>query len=148
MQEILTKVRQVDELIAEVASASKEQSQGISQVNLAVGQMDKVTQSNAANAEESASAAEQLNAQAESLKDAVGELKSLVDGSAYAESAAKAERGVQAPANLPKASIKQPIRPKLKHNRREAAPAPVSVSAQAGPREDAGLALEGEFKNF
>jgi methyl-accepting chemotaxis protein len=42
--------------------------------------MDKVTQSNAANAEESASAAEELNAQAENLKEAVNELLTMVDG--------------------------------------------------------------------
>jgi methyl-accepting chemotaxis protein len=60
----VTKARQVDELVAEVAGASREQTQGITQINTAVGQMDKVTQSNAANAEESAAAAEELNAQA------------------------------------------------------------------------------------
>jgi methyl-accepting chemotaxis protein len=80
LQEIVTKARQVDELVGEVASASKEQSQGIDQVNTAVGQMDKVTQTNAANAEESASASEELNAQAESLKDAVHQLQTLVGG--------------------------------------------------------------------
>lgn len=77
---IVEKVRRVDELIAEVAAASHEQSQGIGQVNLAIGQMDKVTQSNAASAEESASAAEQLNAQAASLREAVVELARMVDG--------------------------------------------------------------------
>ena len=56
LQEIVAKVRQVDELAAEVAAASREQSQGIEQVNTAVTQMDKVTQSSAATAEESASA--------------------------------------------------------------------------------------------
>ena len=49
-------------------------------MNTAVSQMDKVTQSNAANAEESASAAEELNAQAEAMREAVGELLRLVDG--------------------------------------------------------------------
>ena len=78
--EIVTKARQVDELVGEIASASKEQSQGITQVNLAVSQMDKVTQSNAANAEESASAAEELNAQAAALKEAISDLMVLVDG--------------------------------------------------------------------
>jgi methyl-accepting chemotaxis protein len=82
LQEIVGKARQVDELAAQVAAASKEQSQGINQVNMAVGQMDKVTQSNAANAEESAAAAEELNAQAEAMKDAVNELLTLVDGNA------------------------------------------------------------------
>ena len=80
LQEIVVKARQVDELAAEVATASNEQSQGIEQVNGAVTQMDKVTQSNAANAEESASASEELNAQAEMLREAVGNLLRLVDG--------------------------------------------------------------------
>jgi methyl-accepting chemotaxis protein len=81
LQEIVAKVRQVDELVAEVAAASREQSQGVEQVNTAVAQMDKVTQSNAASAEESASAAEELNAQAEAMKGSVGELLRLVGGS-------------------------------------------------------------------
>ena len=80
LEEIVGKARQVDELAGEVAAASREQSQGITQVNTAVSQMDKVTQSNAANAEESAAAAEELNAQAEAMKDAVNELLRLVDG--------------------------------------------------------------------
>jgi methyl-accepting chemotaxis protein len=80
LNEIATKARQVDELVAEVASASREQTQGITQVNTAVGQMDKVTQSNAANAEESAAAAEELNAQAISMKESVTELLQLVGG--------------------------------------------------------------------
>ena len=80
LEEIVGKARQVDEMAGEVAAASQEQSQGIAQVNTAVTQMDKVTQSNAANAEESAAAAEELTAQAESLKDAVAELLRLVDG--------------------------------------------------------------------
>ncbi len=80
LQEIVGKARQVDELAGEVAAASKEQTQGITQINTAVSQMDKVTQSNAANAEESAAAAEELNAQAETLKDTVKELLRLVDG--------------------------------------------------------------------
>ena len=80
LEEIVGKARQVDELASEVAASSKEQSQGIAQVNTAVAQMDKVTQSNSASAEESASAAEEMNAQAESLKEAVGDLLRLVDG--------------------------------------------------------------------
>ena len=80
LNEIVSKVRQVDELIAEVSGASREQTQGITQINAAVGQMDKVTQSNAASAEESAAAAEELNAQAMAMKHAVGELQMLVSG--------------------------------------------------------------------
>jgi methyl-accepting chemotaxis protein len=63
-----------------IAAAVKEQTQGISQINKAVGQMDKVTQGNAASAEECASAAEELNAQAETMKQSVAELVQLVVG--------------------------------------------------------------------
>jgi len=80
LHEIVGKARQVDELASEVAGASGEQTQGISQINTAVGQMDKVTQSNAATAEESAAAAQQLNAQAACMKQSVNELMQLVDG--------------------------------------------------------------------
>ena len=80
LNDIVAKARQVDELASQVASASREQSQGISQINTAVTQMDKVTQSNAANAEESAAAAEELNAQAEAMKEEVNELLRLVGG--------------------------------------------------------------------
>jgi methyl-accepting chemotaxis protein len=75
---IAEKTRKVDSIVAEIATASNEQNQGVHQVNLAIGQMDKVTQSNASSAEETASAAEELNAQALSLKDAVVELSKLV----------------------------------------------------------------------
>jgi ABC-type transporter Mla subunit MlaD len=77
LEEIVTKVRQVNQLVTEVSAASKEQTQGIDQVNTAVSQMDRVTQSNAASAEEAASASEELNAQALSLKDAVSQLLAL-----------------------------------------------------------------------
>ena len=68
-------VKKVNDLIAEIAAASQEQSQGISQVNDAVAQMDKVTQQNAANSEESASAAEEMSAQAEELQSMVAQFK-------------------------------------------------------------------------
>jgi len=80
LSEIQTKIRQVDELVAEVAGASREQTQGIQQINTAVSQMDKVTQSNAASAEESASAAQELNSQAADMKDSVAKLHQLVGG--------------------------------------------------------------------
>lgn len=85
LQAIVVDARQVDELAAEVAAASLEQSQGIAQINLAVSQIDKVTQSNAASAEESASASEELNAQAETMKGSVNELIDLVGGARQAE---------------------------------------------------------------
>ncbi len=108
LTDIVGKVREVDHLIAEVATASREQSQGVGQVNTAVGQMDKITQSNAANAEQSAAAAEELNAQAQSLLATVGELRALVTGAAAAATAPSAvpptrpvvqKRGLSLPAS-------------------------------------------------
>jgi methyl-accepting chemotaxis protein len=74
--------RKIGQLVDEIAAASEEQSHGITQVNTAVSEMDKVTQSTAANAEESAAAAEELNAQAEQMKIFVGDLVTVVGGSA------------------------------------------------------------------
>ncbi|MEH0021249.1 MAG: methyl-accepting chemotaxis protein [Desulfobacter sp.] len=67
-------------IVSEISEASKEQANGIGQVNLAMSEMDKVVQQNAANAEESASASEEMNAQAEMLRDFVRELVVLVSG--------------------------------------------------------------------
>ncbi len=80
LEEITAAATKVNALISEIAAASNEQAQGIAQVNTAIGQMDKVTQSNAANAEESASASEELAAQAEQLQGVVGELIVMVNG--------------------------------------------------------------------
>ena len=81
LEEIVTGVGKATDLVGEIAAASQEQAQGIDQVNTAMAQMDKVTQQNAANAEESASASEELNAQAEQMNNVVGELVALVGGS-------------------------------------------------------------------
>ncbi|HEY9175774.1 MAG TPA: methyl-accepting chemotaxis protein [Verrucomicrobiae bacterium] len=72
--------KKVSELVAEISSASREQAEGIQQINTAVSQMDRVTQGNAANAEESASAAQVLNGQAQSMNEAVSALLALVGG--------------------------------------------------------------------
>jgi methyl-accepting chemotaxis protein len=82
LNEIVNKARQVDELAAAVASASGEQTEGIGQITHAVSQMDKVTQNNAANAEESAAAAQELNGQAALMEQSVQELLHLVGGHA------------------------------------------------------------------
>ncbi len=75
-------------LVDEVASASREQSQGIDQINQAVRQMDSATQGNAASAEEAASAAEELNAQAVMLHEAIADLARLVGAETGGEAAA------------------------------------------------------------
>jgi methyl-accepting chemotaxis protein len=80
LEGIVGSARKVEQLIDEVSSASSEQTQGIGQINLAVAEMDKVVQNNAAASEEAAGASEELSAQAESLMTVVAELVSLVGG--------------------------------------------------------------------
>ncbi|MDR3459531.1 MAG: methyl-accepting chemotaxis protein, partial [Verrucomicrobiae bacterium] len=107
LNEIVIKVRQVDELVAEVAGASREQTDGITQINKAVGQMDKVTQSNAATAEESAASAEELNAQAMTMKQSVNELLQLVGGQSETSSTgpvSRTARTKEIPAAVPQAA--------------------------------------------
>ncbi len=72
--------KKVAELVGEITVASNEQAQGIEQVNVAVSEMDKVVQHNAASSEEFASASEELNGQARQMKGMVGELAALVGG--------------------------------------------------------------------
>ena len=150
LEEIVGKARQVDELASEVAASSKEQSQGIAQVNTAVAQMDKVTQSNSASAEESASAAEEMNAQAESLKEAVAELLRLVDGE-------NAQRNQQARTSHPVKQAKQPTHVNVPHQtlsfgngaeHRARATKPELALANGSDRSRGDLPVEGGFKDI
>jgi len=75
MDDIVSHVKRVTDLIAEISSASTEQSQGIGQIGDAVAQLDQVTQQNAALVEESAAAAESLRHQAASLAETVAKFK-------------------------------------------------------------------------
>jgi methyl-accepting chemotaxis protein len=69
MEEIVTAVKRVTDIMAEISAASAEQSSGIEQVNQAITQMDDVTQQNAALVEEAAAAAESLEEQAQQLAE-------------------------------------------------------------------------------
>jgi methyl-accepting chemotaxis protein len=157
LEGIVGQARQVDELAGKVAIASQEQSQGIEQVNMAVTQMDKVTQSNAANAEESASAAEELNAQADALKDAVAELLQMVDGNNQGRSqklevrsqkaVCRSQRPAEDKAHPAAATAKLTKAPQNgSHSKGSSTGALPSVSAARGQR--GGIALAGEFKDF
>lgn len=77
---VATSVTKVGELVGEIAAASTEQAQGVEQLNRAVAEMDKVTQQNAANAEESASASEVLKSQADEMRFVLKQLLAMVEG--------------------------------------------------------------------
>jgi methyl-accepting chemotaxis protein len=80
LQGITESSRRVNDLVAQIAAASNDQTHGIEQINSAIGQMGTVTQQNAANAEESAAAAEELSSQVEELNHVVRQLRALVQG--------------------------------------------------------------------
>jgi methyl-accepting chemotaxis protein len=71
MDEIVSSVQRVSDIIAEISAAASEQSGGIGQVNQSVAQLDQMTQQNAALVEQSAAAAESLKAQSQSLAEVV-----------------------------------------------------------------------------
>ncbi|MBJ9660527.1 methyl-accepting chemotaxis protein [Burkholderia gladioli] len=98
MDEIVRSVRRVTDIMGEIASASAEQGTGIEQVNVAVTQMDEVTQQNAALVEQATAAAQSMADQAESLRAAVSIFK--VESRSQAAAAATpvratADRAVQ-----------------------------------------------------
>jgi len=75
MNEIVTAIKRVTDIMSEISAASSEQSAGIDQVNQAITQMDDVTQQNAAQVEQAAAAAESLEEQAQLLQKAVSIFK-------------------------------------------------------------------------
>jgi methyl-accepting chemotaxis protein len=80
--EVVGGTGKVKGLVAEIATGSGEQVQGVDQINKTLLEMNNLTQQTAANAEESASASEELTAQSEQMKGVVGELVALVGGKA------------------------------------------------------------------
>ncbi|SAL06733.1 methyl-accepting chemotaxis sensory transducer [Caballeronia calidae] len=75
MERISAAVQRVTDIMDEIATASHEQTRGIEQVNQAIGQMDEVTQQNAALVEQAAAAAKSLQDQAEQLRSAMAVFK-------------------------------------------------------------------------
>jgi methyl-accepting chemotaxis protein len=75
MQEMVTNVDNMAQVMSEIAQASHEQSEGIAQINQAVGLLDSSTQQNAALAEESTASAHSLQTQAYLLNDLVSVFK-------------------------------------------------------------------------
>jgi methyl-accepting chemotaxis protein len=112
MEEVVTSVQRVADIISEIAAASAEQTTGIDQVNQAVTSMDEVTQQNAALVEEAAAAAESLLEQANQLSDVVGVFK--IDGASNERRVTHSPmRNVQRPAQASKPIAKSAPKPQL-----------------------------------
>ena len=80
LDDIMSSVKRVTDIVAEISAASQEQASGIDQVNKAIMQMDETTQQNAALVEESASASQAMKDQAEQLMQQVAYFKVADDG--------------------------------------------------------------------
>jgi len=104
MEEIVTSVKRVTDIMAEISAASQEQSQGIEQVNQTVTQMDEVTQQNAALVEEASAAARSLEEQTGGLTQSVN-LFRLVAADPMAVAAPVMAKAAKGPVS-PKATIK------------------------------------------
>ncbi|MFM7249286.1 MAG: methyl-accepting chemotaxis protein, partial [Planctomycetaceae bacterium] len=126
LREIATKVEAADGLVAEIATAAKEQALGIQQVGQAMTQIDRLTQGNATSAADTAAAAEELSGQARRLKEVVHHLRALTGGG-------RAPAAAPAPA----ASTPRPD-PRALPARRAALPAPVKPPLPAAARRAAG----------
>ncbi len=143
MTDIVRSVQSVTDMIGEITSASSEQSLGINQVNQAVGNLDQMTQQNAALVEESAAAAQSLREQAEHLAQVVSVFK--VNGAAYGGMAqpmraAHTPAPPARPAAVSKASAPRIAqagnKPAAKAAAAPAKPAPARSPAMAGAEED------------
>ncbi len=102
--QVMDNTSKIGDLIGEIAAASSEQAKGIDQVNIAVSEMESVTQQNAASAEESASASEEMNAQAEQMKSIVNDLVILVSGDSAGHPSGQQ---LKRPTIAPRAAVKK-----------------------------------------
>ena len=124
MEEVVSSVRRVNQIIGEIANASEEQRAGIEQVNQAIAQMDEVTQQNAALVEEATAASVSMEDQALQLASIVSVFKLA----ASAQPASPARRTPTSPAPAPA--------PERAAQRKKVLPAPVRTPSALAARED------------
>jgi methyl-accepting chemotaxis protein len=133
--EIVVRVKKVTDVMAEIASSSREQASGIEQVNKAITMMDDVTQQNAALVEEASAAAQALTEQASNLTQLISRYRVGEGSSAEAPRAARPTAVAAAPA-VERRAATRPLTGKKR---------PVAVTA--APARAAGAAAE-EWKDF
>ncbi len=126
---IVTSVQKLADIVGEISSASREQSSGINQVGEAVTQLDHATQQNAALVEESAAASESLRSQAQQLVGAVAGFK--LDGQSYA------------PTQLTRSAAPHPSSMPLRHQPFQPKQAPRPVASKASTP-----AADGDWASF
>ncbi|MFM0481306.1 methyl-accepting chemotaxis protein [Paraburkholderia strydomiana] len=131
MGEVVRSVKQVTDIMGEIASASSEQTKGIEQVNVAVTQMDEVTQQNAALVEQATAAAQAMSDQAESLRAAV----SIFRVDAAQQAVQRTARSVRTKPARAIATLKKPVPSQSKPVTTFAKAAVASPIAPTQPKE-------------
>ena len=145
-KEVATHTSQVAQLVSEIAASSAEQSQGLDQISTAMGEMDTVTQRNAANSEEAAAAAEELSAQAETLFGVARDLTNLIGASSSGQTRKSSQKMLEAPAKTK--GLGGFIAKKTEsHNVKKEAKAGGQVASQAKARQAIPLE-EDDFSDF
>jgi len=163
MSEIVGSVQRVSDIIGEITAAAGEQSDGIGQVNVAVTQLDQMTQQNAALVEESAAAAESLKDQAARLTEVI-KIFRIDSAQAYSAPALAAPEPASTfkavaykPTSLKPTGVKPSAVPKLAAPKvvttgdaspKPAAPAPAMRPAPAAARPAVAAGAEGDWESF
>jgi methyl-accepting chemotaxis protein len=130
LKEIVTAIKKVSDIVAEIAAASREQAGGIEQVNKAILQMDQMTQQNAALVEQTAAASQSMGDQAQELQRLMGFFRLEASASAPREAQAVHRK----PATKPTMGAAKTQPPSVS----KSAPRPLSrLGASHGPRPEA-----------
>lgn len=116
LDQILQRARDVETLVESIAAASREQNSGVAQITSAIRQIDKVTQTNAAAAEETAGSAHELQKRAHAFHSAVEEMQQIVFGITAQTLEAGADDLAAPDANVPAADGVNPHQPAATRN--------------------------------
>jgi methyl-accepting chemotaxis protein len=149
LNEIVIKARQVDDFISQIALASNEQSIGIDQLNAAIAQMDTMTQSNSAGAEESADVSADLKSQSTTLKNLVSELQNLVGGTK--EPKKPTNKGFKRKTGVTKAEVfsSKIIQPSVSRNPSPKVPAlKPKTNGKKSAHDKSIIPMDDEFQDF
>jgi len=153
MDEVVSSVKRVTDIMSDIASASAEQSAGIAQVNTSIIEMDSMTQQNAALVEEAAAAAQSLQDQAAELARVVSIFK-LEEGEQFQFDApapvapAAAAAPVTAVAVVPRQPAKRTAPPALKKPAAAKQKAEAEAQSQPKPKKAAATAGADEWEEF
>jgi len=140
--QMVSEVRKVTDLVGEITVSSREQSEGVGQINAAVNQLDQATQQNAALVEQTAAAAESMRMQTTQLNEAVAAFRVEAGHAAASRSA---PRAAPRPA-APKAVMHKPaVKPAAPRPVSQPRPASAPVPKPAAPAPGAG---EGDWETF